>query len=46
MARRSLIQPERLAELFDAIHPDLERYPAIDPPSFRQIGRASCRERV
>lgn len=41
MARRSLIQPGRLAELFDAIQPDLERYPAIDPPSFRlKVSRA------
>ena len=41
MARRNLIQPGRLAELFDAIQPGLERYPAIDPPSFRlKVSRA------
>ncbi len=41
MARRRLIRPERLAELFDAIQPALERYPAIDPPSFREkVSRA------
>lgn len=41
MARRGLIEPERLAELFEAIQPALERYPAIDPPSFREkVSRA------
>ena len=41
MARRRLIRPERLAELFEAIQPGLERYPAIDPPSFREkVSRA------
>ncbi len=36
MARRGLIRPKRLAGLFDAIRPALERYPAIDPSSFRE----------
>ena len=44
MARRSLIRPERLAELFDAIQPALERYPAIDPPSFREKVRRAIAE--
>ena len=44
MARRSLIRPERLAELFDAIQPALERYPAIDPPSFRRKVRRAISE--
>ena len=44
MARRSLIRPERLAELFDAIQPALERYAAIDPPSFRRKVRRAISE--
>ncbi len=36
MARRRLIQPGRLRELFEAIQPGLHRYPAIDPRSFRR----------
>ena len=44
MARRSLIQTERLAELFEAIQPALERYPAIDPPSFREKVRRAIAE--
>lgn len=31
-----LVEPERLVELFEAIEPDLFRYPAIDPVSFRR----------
>ena len=34
--RHELIEPERLVELFDAIEPNLVRYPAIDPVSFRE----------
>ena len=33
---RGLVEPDRLRELFEAIEPRLERYPAIDPPSFRR----------
>ncbi len=33
---RGLVQPERLRELHAAIEPQLHRYPAIDPPSFRR----------
>ena len=44
MARRGLIKPERLADLFEAIHPGLERYPAIDPPSFRRKVRRAIAE--
>lgn len=36
MARRGLIDPKRLIEFFDQIAPELHRYPAIDPPSFRR----------
>jgi hypothetical protein len=33
---RSLVQPERLRELFEAMEPRLHRYPAVDPRSFRK----------
>ena len=36
MAARGLIDPGRLVEFHDQIAPDLFRYPAIDPPSFRR----------
>jgi hypothetical protein len=36
-----LIEPDRLAELYDAIEPQLYRYPAVDPPSFRRKLRAA-----
>lgn len=36
MFRRGLINPEQLMKLFDAIVPQLYRYPAIDPRAFRQ----------
>lgn len=36
MMRRGLIDPASLRETFAAIEPELYRYPAIDPPSFRQ----------
>jgi hypothetical protein len=36
MLARGLVEPERLRALFEAIVPRLDRYPAIDPPSFRR----------
>lgn len=36
MLRRGLIEPAQVKNLFEAIAPQLYRYPAIDPPSFRQ----------
>lgn len=33
---RGFVEPERLRELYAAIEPQLHRYPAIDPPSFRR----------
>jgi hypothetical protein len=36
MAQRRLIDPSRLIDFFDQIAPDLYRYPAIDPASFRR----------
>ena len=35
MIRRGHVSPARLRELFLAIEPRLDRYPAVDPPSFR-----------
>jgi hypothetical protein len=37
MHARRLIDPTRLLELFAAIEPQLYRYPAIDPRSFRNV---------
>ncbi len=36
MLDRGLVVRERLRELFMAIEPELHRYPAIDPPTFRR----------
>lgn len=36
MLRRGLVEREALSAYFDAIEPLLYRYPALDPPSFRQ----------
>jgi Nucleotidyltransferase of unknown function (DUF6036) len=33
---RGLVDPKRLRELFEAVAPQLYRYPAIDPASFRE----------
>lgn len=33
---RRLVEPSRLLELFEAIEPELYRYPAIDPAAFRR----------
>jgi len=33
---RSLVDPQKLRELFEAVAPRLYRYPAIDPASFRR----------
>lgn len=35
MLTGGLVEVSKLADLFDAIEPDLYRYPAIDPKSFR-----------
>jgi hypothetical protein len=37
---RGLVEPRRLREYFDAIEPELYRFPAIDPPSFRRAVEA------
>lgn len=36
MIEAGLVQPTRLQELYDAIEPELYRYPAIDPGAFRR----------
>lgn len=36
MTLRGLVEPGRLRELYDAIEPELYRYPAIDPQGFRR----------
>jgi hypothetical protein len=36
-----LVERERLVALFEAIEPQLHRYPAIDPPSFRRAVSAA-----
>jgi hypothetical protein len=36
MIESGLVKPERLRELFLTIEPELYRYPAIDPASFRE----------
>lgn len=36
MITRGLVEPKRLLHLFEQIEPGLYRYPAIDPPKFRQ----------
>lgn len=35
MRRRGLIEPQQLLRHFEAVEPRLYRYPAIDPPTFR-----------
>ncbi|HTW43019.1 MAG TPA: DUF6036 family nucleotidyltransferase [Solirubrobacteraceae bacterium] len=36
MLEQRLVDPKRLRELYDAIEPQLYRYPAIDPDAFRR----------
>jgi len=36
MMESGLVEPSRLHELYDAIEPELFRYPAIDPVAFRR----------
>jgi hypothetical protein len=36
MVARGLVDPGRAWDDFERILPDLYRYPAVDPPSFRQ----------
>ena len=43
MIARGLIDREKALELFEAIEPELQRYPAIDPASFRTAVLAALR---
>lgn len=36
MLNSGLVEPSRLRELYEAIEPDLYKYPAIDPAAFRR----------
>lgn len=36
MIARGFVEPSRLRELYEAIEPELYRYPAVDPLAFRQ----------
>lgn len=36
MIQRGLVDPQRLRELYEAVEPELFRYPAIDPAAFRR----------
>jgi hypothetical protein len=42
---RGHVEPQRLRELFEAIEPQLHRYPAIDPRSFRKRLDDALRQR-
>jgi hypothetical protein len=44
MARRGMIEAELLLRLFEKIEPELYRYPAIDPPSFRSAVESFLRQ--
>ena len=41
MKQRGLVEPRTALSLFERIQPDLKRYPAIDPPSFRRAVEAA-----
>lgn len=41
MIESGLVQPKRLMELFEAIEPELYRYPALDPHRFRRAVEAT-----
>lgn len=43
MLRQGLIERAELLRLFSTIEPELYRYPAIDPPSFRAAVEELCR---
>lgn len=43
MMASGLVEPARLQELYDAIEPELYRYPAIDPAAFRRKVAAALR---
>lgn len=44
MIERGLVEPLRLRALYEQIEPELYRYPAIDPPTFRRKLDAALNE--
>jgi hypothetical protein len=44
MIRRGLVDPKRLLEGFEKIAPELHRYPAVDPGSFRRAVERAAKE--
>ena len=40
LIERGLVDPKRLQDYFDDIEPELYRFPAVDPPSFRRAVEA------
>ena len=42
MLEEGLVEPRKLVELFNAIEPELYRYPALDPASFRSAVLAAA----
>lgn len=42
LIRRGLVERRRLQECFDTIEPELHRFPAIDPASFRRAVATWC----
>lgn len=44
MIKDGMIQISRLREFFAQIEPQLIRYPAIDPPTFRAVAQKFCDE--
>lgn len=45
MLDRDLIDPRRVLEYFASIEPELYRFPAVDPPSFRRAVEVALRGR-
>ncbi len=46
LLERGFVDPKRLLELFEAIEPQLHRYPAVDPKSFRRRLEEALRQRA
>jgi len=42
---RDLVEPRRVLSLFEQIEPQLYRYPAIDPRSFRHVVEQAVKSR-
>jgi hypothetical protein len=45
MIERRLVDPEHALEYFARMEPELYRFPAIDPPSFRRAVEEAFAER-